>query len=174
MTTKQSRAGKAHRSAPKRPRVRKPATVEIAGHELTCEQYIDYGRALERRQDINRDQPPGRIEQMALDDVLSPFRPTRTAEAQLTAIFSQLSTAALAVANLASYPFFDSRAPAVRLAGCDTLNRLAAEAQFLGAKIAAIGDAIRHEHREHLQDWQKRLAALEAASAYGAAPSVTP
>jgi hypothetical protein len=76
------------------------------------------------------------------------------------------------VASLGDYPFFDTRLPAVRLTGRDALNRLAAQAQFLGAKLAAIGDAMRHEHREKLQDWQKRQAALDAASAYGMAPEV--
>lgn len=70
------------------------------------------------------------------------------------------------------YPFYESNARHVRLAGCDALNRLAAEAQHLGAKIYAVAEAIRHEEGEHLRDWLKRQAAFDAASAYGQLPTV--
>jgi hypothetical protein len=171
---KAASAGKARRPAPKRPTARKPRTIEVAGHELSPELYLDYGRAIVRRQDTNRGAPQGSIEQMALEDVLANFRPTHTAKDQLRALYGQFTSVAFAMMALADYPFFDSRATAVRVTGCDALNRLAAQAQFLGAKIAAIGDAMRHEHREKLQDWQKRQAAIDAASAYGAAPEVQP
>ena len=44
---------------------------------------------------------------MALDDVLSRFRPTHTAKDQLMALYSQITAVALGVATLSDYPFFE-------------------------------------------------------------------
>lgn len=155
-------------------KARKPKFIEVEGHQLTPELYRAYELAIESRQRINRGDPQSRIEKTALADVLARFRFSSRTREILPELYQELSSVALAVAALDRYPFFASCSRHVRLAGCDALNRLATEAQFLGAKIHAIGEAIRYEDGGHLQDWLKRQAAFDAASPYGLAPTVQP
>jgi len=160
----------------KRPRAkaRKSKIIEIDGHQLTPDLYDQYQRRLEWRQRTNRNMPQDRIKEIALSDVLAKFRFSLSAKTALLELYQQLLSVALGAAALGGYPFHDSHARNVRLCGCDALNRLATEAQLLGAKLHALQDAIRYENLEHLQDWQKRQAAYDAASAYGLPPTVQP
>jgi hypothetical protein len=154
-------------------KARKVKFIEVDGHQLTHELYRQYERHLESRRQTNRDMPQAIIEELALSDTIYKYRFSGSTKEKLAPIYQQLSAVASAAWALGMhYPFYESNARHVRLAGCDTLNRLAAEAQHLGAMVAAIGDAIRYEEREKLQDWQRRQAALEAASPYGLAPTV--
>ncbi|MGA7540628.1 MAG: hypothetical protein WBW93_17865 [Steroidobacteraceae bacterium] len=160
---------------PAKPRkARKPKLIEIDGHQLTPELYREYERCRESRQHTNRGASQAHIERLALEDTVNKHRFSRSAKEKLSAIYLQLTAVASAAMALGHYPFYESDPRHVQLAGCDALNRLAAEAQLLGAKIHAIGEAIRYEDREHLQDWLKRQAALDAASPYGLAPTVQP
>ncbi len=169
-----STAPKAQPRSKRTRRVRKPKLIQIDGHQLTPELYRLYEHRLESRQRINRELPQERIKELALSDTIYEFRFSGSAKEKLSPIYAQLSAAALAVMALGQhYPFYDRHARHVRLTGCDTLNRLAAEVQHLGAKIHAIGEAIRYEDREHLQDWIKRQEALEASTPYGLAPGVS-
>jgi hypothetical protein len=176
-TRKNTRAGK----APSRPSHRRPARarklklIEIDGHLLTPELHDEYQRRLEWRRDTNSGVPlpASHIAQMALSDVLAKFQFSMRAKEVLHGLYDELQSVAFAVAAFDGYPFYRSSGKPVRLAGCDALNRLAAEAQLLGAKIHAIGEAIRYEDREHLQDWQKRQAAYDSSSVWGAAPTVS-
>ena len=155
-------------------KARKPKFIEVEGHQLTPELYREYERCLESRQHTNRGALQAHIERLALEDTVDKRRFSRSAKEKLSAIYLQLNAVASAAIALGHYPFIESDARHVQLAGCDALNRLAAEAQFLGAKIHAIGEAIRYEDREHLQDWQRRQAAFDAASPYGLTPESKP
>jgi hypothetical protein len=178
ITHKSTRAGKAQpRLSPtKKPtKARKPKLIEIDGHQLTPELHREYERHLESRQHTNRGDSQEGIEEIALSDTIYKYRFSAPASLRekLSPIYRQLTAVASAAIALGlHYPFYECDARDVRLAGCDALNRLAAEAQLLGAKIHAVGEAIRYEDREHLQDWQKRQAAYDASSAYGLAPTV--
>ena len=169
------RARKAPSRSTKKPaRGRKPKLIEIAGHQLTPDLHREYEHRLESRHRTNRDQPQEHIEALALSDVLSRFRFSMRGRELFPALYAELSSLALAVAVFDRYPFYDHDPDHVRRTGCDALNRLAAEAQLIGAKIHAIGEAIRYESREHLQDWVARKAAFDAASAYSQPPTVQP
>jgi hypothetical protein len=153
-------------------KARKAKLIEIDGHLLTPELHDEYQRCLESRQQRNPGAAWWEVEKLALSDVLAKVRFSLRTKELFPALYRQLVSVATGVAAFDDYPFYDSYAPHVRLAGCDTLNRLAAEAQLLGAKIHAIGEAIRYEEREKLQDWQRRQAAYDASSAHGLAPTV--
>lgn len=162
------------KSAKPRKSGKTPKFTEIDGHRLTPELYREYERHLESRQRTNRDRPSEYVKYLALDDTICRYRFSGSTKEKLGSVYRQLAAVASAVAALGlHYPFYEDTWR-VRLTGCDALNRLAAEAQLLGAKIHAIGDAIRHEKGEHLQDWLKRQAAFDASSAYGRPPTAHP
>lgn len=161
------------RSRTKPRKTRKVKLIEVAGHLLSPELHQQYERHLESRRRTNRDEAQWSIEALALSDTIHQFRFSATTKEKVCPIYQQLTAVASALMALGlHYPFYERGARHVRLAGCDTLNRLAAEAQLLGAKIAAIGEAIRYEEGEKLQDWVKRQEAFESASAYGLPPTV--
>lgn len=173
MPSRKSTAPKAQsRSTKKRSKARKPKAILMDGHLLTPELYREYERRLESRHQTNPRDSQEHIEWLALSDTICQYRFSGSTKEKLAPIYRQLSAVASAVLALGvHYPFFEDTRH-VRLTGCDALNRLATEVQHLGAKIYAIGNAIRYEDREHLQDWQKRQEALEASTPYGLAPLV--
>jgi hypothetical protein len=142
----------------------KPKIIEIGGHNLTEAMHADYQEILARRKGEFLLGPANtsysRVLELALDEFLAGYRPSKKIRAQLPRLYDRLMGLTLAVDQMKNYPFFVSSG-APRKIGCKALNGLALDLQYASATLAALADAIEVEDSTKVQDWLERAGSVE-------------
>jgi hypothetical protein len=100
------------------------------------------------------------MRELALDEFLAGYRPSKKIVAQLPRLSNRLIGLALAVGQMKDYPFYASPG-SPRKIGCKALNGLALDLQHASASLAALADAIEVEDSTKLQDWLERADSIE-------------
>ena len=135
-----------------RRKARKPKLIEVAGHQLTEAMHADYLRCIESRIRTNGGAPTAEIESLALDDFLSPHRPSQKIKKQLSELSRTAAHTALAVGTMDHFTWFASPA-SVRAAGCELVMKLALELYNTSAKLTTIAMNVEAEKTTKLQEW---------------------
>lgn len=143
---------KSNRSKRRTAKARKAKPVEVNGHVLPPEIYERYLRAFDSRMRTNHDDPSWRQEELALDDTLSNYRPSRLCKARTRELVERMMGVSFAIGHAGGYNFFSSEGT-VRAAGCQLLGHLAEELHLAAYQLRAIKDGIERESETKLQDW---------------------
>jgi hypothetical protein len=144
-----------------RRKARKPKFIEVDGHQLTPTMYASYKNCVESRKQINGNLAIWQIEQMALNDFLSGWRPSRRIGEQIAAVYDRAMDVSLAMGPMKDYNFFSSRSKPVVQAGSELLRKLGLEMYNVSARITALAMNVEAEADSKLQDWIARDEAYQ-------------
>src|SRR6266446_5986337 len=122
---------------------RKQKFVEVEGHKLAPELYQRYLRALEGREQTNRDHPSWVRTEYALGDTLADYRPSRKVGVRLRAMNDRMMALTLAVGHMGRYPFFSQGV--TRASGCRLLRDMCGEYYRIAHGLREIAAGIERE-----------------------------
>jgi hypothetical protein len=140
---------------------RKPKLIDIEGHQLTPAMYADYQRYIESRKTTNAGYTVQQIEDLALSDFLSGYRPSIKIKRQVIVLSCMASRTTVAIGEMRDYSFYAGEPAAIRSAGCKLLRDLAKELSNSAGVLMAMADGVEAEKEMKIQDWLAQAVALE-------------
>jgi hypothetical protein len=143
-----------------RRKVRKPKLIQIQGHRLTQAMHADFMQFFEKRMRTARGDDLGRVEELALGDFLSAYRPSHTISGVILDIFDQTTAIGIAIGKMGDYNFY-TKTTSVRTAGCELLKKLALDLYHASAKLTAAASNVEAEEATKLQDWLAQADTLK-------------
>jgi hypothetical protein len=142
----------------RRRKANKSKSIEVRGHKLTAAMYAEYQGCIERRKDTNS-KAPWRIEELALGDFLSEYRPSHKIKDQLLEITQEAISTSLAIGSMRDFTWCHE-SDSITDAGCELVTKLALDLYNASAKLTAIAMSVKAEETTKLQDWLAREAQI--------------